>query len=233
MTRDEMLRIKWLRPILFNTEMILRILDGSKGITRRIIDRRILDYCCSIQDNGVPNVQRMYENAVYIVRDFCPYQPLDILYVRETWSETPAGYVYRADGNKKDHLGNRIIWHPSIHMPKAAARIFLKVTESRIERLQDISGQDVLLEGINSFVHPEADYFDMNQREAFEAFWNSTIRKSDLDSKGWAANPWVWVIRFEKIDVDEFTWELYYKNRVVEDTAKGIAMKLLIEKTNK
>lgn len=145
MTRNEMLGIRWLRPILFNTEMILRILDGSKGITRRIIDRRILGYCCSIQDNGVPNVQRMYENALYIVRDFCPYQPLDILYVREAWSETPSGYVYRADGNKEDYLGNRIIWHPSIHMPKAAARIFLKVTESRIERLQDISGRDVLL----------------------------------------------------------------------------------------
>lgn len=229
MTRNEILGIRWLRPILFNTEMILRILDGSKGVTRRIINKRILDYYCSIQDNGVPNVQRIYENAAYMVREFCPYQPLDILYVREAWSEMPAGYVYRADGNKKDHFGNRIIWHPSIHMPKAATRIFLKVTESRVERLQDINGRDVLLEGINSFVHPEADYFDMNQREAFEAFWNSTIRKPDLDSKGWAANPWVWVIRFEKIDVDEFTWELYYKNRIVEDTEKGRILKPLTE----
>lgn len=229
MARDEMLKIQWLRPILFNTEMVQAIVDNRKNCTRRIVDRRILGYCCSIQDNGVPNVQRIYERAADIVHYLCSYQPMDILYVREAWCETPSGYVYQADGNKTDYLGNKIIWHPSIHMPKAAARIFLKVTEIQIERLQDISGQDVLQEGINTFVHPRADYFDMNQREAYKALWDSTVRKSDLEAKGWEANPWVWVIRFEKIDVDELTWESYYKNCVVEDTAKGRIMRLLIE----
>lgn len=82
-------------------------------------------------------------------------------------------------------------------MPKEAARIWLKVTDVRVERLQDIDGKGVLKEGINSHVHPEADYFNGNQREMFAELWDSTIKKSDLDLYGWAANPWVWVIEFE------------------------------------
>ena len=94
-------------------------------------------------------------------------------------------------------------WRPSIHMPKAAARIRLKVTDVRVERLQDIDGQEVLKEGINSHVHPKADYFNMNQREAFEELWNFILKKADQDSYGWDANPWVWVIEFERCDKPE------------------------------
>lgn len=85
-------------------------------------------------------------------------------------------------------------------MPKAAARIWLKVTDVRVERLQDIDGQGVLKEGLNSPVHPKADYFNMNQREMFEDLWNSTIKKSDIERYGWEANPWVWVIEFERCE---------------------------------
>lgn len=88
-------------------------------------------------------------------------------------------------------------------MPKEAARIWLKVTDVRVERLQDINGQDVLKEGLNSHVHPQAFYFDCNQREMFENLWNSTIKKSDLDRYGWGANPWVWVIEFERCEKPE------------------------------
>lgn len=126
----------------------------------------------------------------------------DILYVRETWSEWTDGYVYKAwtspfpqPGRYSDKM---MIWHPSIHMPKEAARIWLKITEVRVERLQEMNGQDVLKEGINSHVHPEANYFDGNQREMFEELWNSTIKKSELNLYGWEANPWVWAIEFEK-----------------------------------
>ena len=94
-------------------------------------------------------------------------------------------------------------WHPSIHMPKVAARIWLKVTDVRSECLQDIDGKEVLKEGLNSLVHPKADYFNMNQREMFEDLWNSTIKKSDIERYGWDANPWVWVIEFERCEKPE------------------------------
>lgn len=139
-----------------------------------------------------------------MIRQKAPYQLEDILYVRETWSEWTDGYVYKAwtspfpqPGRYSDEM---MKWHPSIHMPKAAARIWLKVTDVRVERLQVIDGQGVLKEGLNSLVHPKADYFDINQREMFENLWNSTIKKSDQNIYGWEANPWVWVIVFEKCE---------------------------------
>ena len=88
-------------------------------------------------------------------------------------------------------------------MPKEAARIWLRVTDVRVERLQEMTGQDVLKEGLNSHVHPQASYFDGNQREMFEKLWNSTIKKSDLDRYGWDASPYVWVIEFERCEKPE------------------------------
>lgn len=133
----------------------------------------------------------------------CPICLGDILYVRETWYEDGYRFMYRADYSCtekffKGGCETKVKWHPSIHMPKEAARIFLKVTDVRVEQLQDMDGQDVLKEGVNSHVHPKADYFDMNQREMFKKLWNSTIKKSDFNRYGWDANPWVWVIEFER-----------------------------------
>lgn len=84
-------------------------------------------------------------------------------------------------------------------MPKKAARIWLKVTDVRVERLQEICGADLIKEGIDLF---QSSYV----RVAFDEFkniWNSTIKKSDLDRYGWEANPWVWVIEFERCDKPE------------------------------
>lgn len=100
-------------------------------------------------------------------------------------------YYYKADDNDF-----HCVWHPSIHMPKEAARIWLKVTDVRVERLQEISGEDLIKEGI--------DFFRSNYvRVAFDEYkniWNSTIKKSDIDRYGWDANPWVWVIEFERCE---------------------------------
>ena len=103
-------------------------------------------------------------------------------------------------------------WHPSIHMPKEAARIFLKVTGVRVEQLQDITIDQIVREGIYIDNTPP-DYvpsiltaytFDRNTycsspNLLFRKLWNSTIKKSDLDKYGWDANPWVWVIEFDRI----------------------------------
>ena len=128
-----------------------------------------------------------------------PYQPGDILYVRESYSELSFGYVYKADGENIDHLGNVIKWHPSIHMPKEAARIWLKVIDVRVERLQEMWASDVPKEGIFFTKPTTAD----GMLQAFADLWNSTIKKSDLDRYGWYANPWVWVIEFERCEKPE------------------------------
>lgn len=159
-----------------------------------------------------------------------PYKPGDILYVLETWTKECEKYYYRADFDSdyldpcetlsggypvscRNHPGcdgcmatsTRIRWHPSIHMPKEAARIWLKVTDVRVERLQDITDDGAKAEGATDnrgFIHsPENEYDRIHTaREHFIEIWGSTIKKSDLDRYGWDANPWVWVIEFERCE---------------------------------
>lgn len=102
----------------------------------------------------------------------------------------------------------RIRWHPSIHMPKEAARIWLKVTDVRVERLQEITEDGAKTEGAmdnRGFIHsPENEYDRIHTaREHFLEIWDSTIKKSDLDRYCWDANPWVWVIEFERCEPQE------------------------------
>jgi hypothetical protein len=111
-------------------------------------------------------------------------------------------------------------WHPSIHMPKEAARIWLKVDDVRVERLQDMKPIDVIKEGaypdcwdcLNTYSESGSQCCYGTEEQCgqcdevmmeWEKLWNSTIKKSDLDSYGWDANPWVWVIEFERCDKSE------------------------------
>lgn len=193
-----------IKPILFNTEMVRAILDGKKTCTRRIVKGAIPDDAMwgytMFTPKGCISCRGVYADE-YGEKFFrLPYQQGDILYVRETWCKgfwmnEKERYYYKADDNDF-----HCVWHPSIHMPKEAARIWLKVKDVRVERLHDITGKSVLREGINSHVHPDADYFDGNQREVFAELWDSTIKKSDIDRYGWDANPWVWVIEFERYE---------------------------------
>lgn len=189
-------------PILFNTEMVKAILNGKKTVTRRLVRKNDIEKLL----NSPFHEQHPEVTDIQIINKLCtpPYQHGDVLYVRETWcyhkdADKP-WYGYRADGDYRDI---DLKWKPSLHMPKEAARIWLKVTGVRVERLQDMNGQDVLKEGLNSLVHPKAFYFDMNQREMFERLWNSTIKKTEIDRFGWDANPYVWVIEFERCEKPE------------------------------
>lgn len=206
-------------PILFNTEMVRAILYGRKTCTRRIMK---------------PQPTAHYGTQCAKL----PYVPGDILYVRETWTEECGKYYYRSDYDS-DYLdpcetlsggypascrnypgcygctatSMRIHWHPSIHMPKEAARIWLKVTDIRAERLQEITEEQACMEGTNpwdevcyenngwhpTFSDPDSGG-DPNMVDGFHKLWNSTIKKSDIDRYGWKANPWVWVIEFERCD---------------------------------
>lgn len=181
-------------PILFNMKMVRAILDGRKSCTRRIIKP---------QPQGYFEVS---EEPLYIYdtdgkqgKITPPYQPGDILYVRETWKQAPNGYYYYEDW-QKDDIADVTKWKPSIHMPKEAARIWLKVTDVRVERLQEITRLSVQKEGIEVDPKECAGKFDFITELflLFQKLWDSTIKKSDLDSYGWDANPYVWVIEFER-----------------------------------
>ena len=201
-----------IKPILFNTEMVRAILDGRKTCTRRI--------CKDANECTVPDME--FYNAdrrTYAVHNFvdkehteqlstaertCPICTGDILYVRETWKKAPNGYYYYEDWQRND-IADVTKWKPSIHMPKEAARIWLKVTDVRVERLHEITEDGAKAEGAidnRGFIHsPENEYDRIHTaREHFIRIWNSTIKKSDLDRYGWDANPWVWVIEFERCE---------------------------------
>lgn len=226
MTREEILQIA--KPILFNTDMVQAILDDRKTTTRRLVKPRYRDdefgfRVVTNKATGVRYLEKTDENEMgfdtprYINP---PYQVGDILYVRETWQ-----YLYELDGNEQiiegteryyyaatdalhfdsyiDSRGMRhfnIPWRPSIHMPKEAARIFLRVTDVRVERLHNMTLDDFLSEGVvlrpEAFNDPDNAY--LQARKIFIGIWNPTTDK--LEYK-WEADPWVWVIEFERCEI--------------------------------
>lgn len=203
-----------IKPILFNTAMVRAILDGRKSCTRRIVKPQQLvgilpDKC----KNGAP--EEFLKQKKLMFKPYCdmtdielintaykaPYQPGDILYVRETWKQAPNGYYYYEDWQRND-IADITKWKPSIHMPKDAARIWLKVTDVRVERLQEITGLSIQKEGIEVEPNECTGKFDFISELflLFQRLWDSTIKKSDLNRYGWDANPYVWVIEFERCE---------------------------------
>lgn len=206
-------------PILFNTEMVRAILEGRKGATRRSVKGYIPDDAVwgytAFTPKGYISCRGTFADG-YGEKFFkLPCEPGNILYVRETWKKAPNGYYYYEDWQKND-IADITKWKPSIHMPKEAARIWLKVTDVRVERLQDITEEQACMEGTdpwdeacyeNNGWHPTLSDPDSggdpNMIDGFHKLWNSTIKKSDLDRYGWNANPWVWVIEFDRCEKPE------------------------------
>lgn len=201
-----------MKAILFSIEMVRAILEGRKTVTRRVIKPVALGMT---YEDGSPARKSLYT-------------PGDILYVRETWNY---GYCDTTDfefrynetffeelkpGSYKDsYLMPRyfyrtddldgivgIKWRPSIFMPRDAARIFLRVTDVRVERLQDITHSGIEKEGIVTKEHPGSPD-RVNPFFTFKSLWDSTIKHKDAALYGWDANPYVWVIEFEKISKEE------------------------------
>lgn len=200
-----------MKPILFNTNMVRAILEGRKTVTRRDPFQMPPDYsilkglyrdgkrrlCAIFQADGDPTTEAVYAR----------YDIGDILWVRETFvklPETPGGhfrpngvFYYKADQDKRPDKFRKNGWHPSIHMPREAARIFLRVTGVRVERLDDMNTDDVFMEG----VFPTSTFEHI--RDRWHQVWNSTIKPKDRTTYGWEANPWVWVIDFQRISNEE------------------------------
>lgn len=184
-----------IKPILFNTEMVRAILDGRKSCTRRLVkffsgeNPRWTGY---IKDGLM-----LYNGKNEPCIRKAPYQPGDTLYVRETWKKAPNGYYYYEDWQRGD-IADITKWKPSIHMPKEAARIWLRVTDVRVERLQEINAEGIRNEGISSMAVHVGD-MEIALKE-WKNLWNSTVKKSDINCYGWDANPWVWIIEFERCE---------------------------------
>lgn len=202
MTREEALKVA--KPILFNTDMVRAIQGGTKTVTRRVAfpNADLHEFKHKDYPNGWwyrGRVAKSWDSIVHCIEREkpCKYKIGDILYVRETWCKgkfrgEEEQYYYRAD-NKIPHCE----WHPSIHMPKEAARIFLRVTNVRVERLRNISNEDMVRDFA---LCPEA-VTAVGKDVLAKAAWNSTVKKSDLDKYGWDADPWVWVIEFERLEI--------------------------------
>lgn len=194
------------KPILFNTDMVQAILNDRKIETRRKAEflngknPNWTGYVC----NGLMLYNGTNEPCIRPPR----YKVGDYLYVRETWSPVhirQKRYIYKADADRGVGEGANlpIIWHPSIHMPKEAARIFLRVTDVQLERLKDMTLDNFLAEGVairpEAFNDPENAY--RQACEIFSSIWDSTIPKKDLDRYGFEANPWELAYRFERVEV--------------------------------
>lgn len=181
-------------PILFNTEMVLAIENGKK-VTRRCIKPQPEAFGKAfVLSDGIYAKNAVAKNG--------PYRKGDILYVRETYAQIKDGYVYKANFIKDDTKDN-IKWKPSIHMPKEAARIWIKVTNVRFERLNDISEEEAIAEGANLKHGKNIGVQEKMARSAIERFaeiWDSTMKESELGTYGWNANPYVWTIEFERCE---------------------------------
>lgn len=180
------------RPILFNTEMVRAILDGTKTRTRRIAKPQPETFKC-----GVPfTVAGLPTSPLK-----CPLgETGDRLWVRETWfperldwREAPCEVRYRADGSKTPFAKP---WRPSIHMPRWASRITLEITGVRIERLQNISDGEAKREGFQGGHGSIPGYlYNATPVEHFIHVWSEIYGEGSFEN-----NPWVWVIEFRRTE---------------------------------
>jgi hypothetical protein len=184
------------RPILFSGPMIRAILEGRKTQTRRIVNPQPFTF--PKQHPGQREIIREIE------RKGNRYgQPGERLWVRETWRQFGAQHLYRADFEPGKDV---CAWKPSIHMPRFACRLLLEITSIRVERLQSISENDAVAEGIEPLAHLDIkkygwrfkDYIGSSACLPIASF--QTLWQSINGPESWNQNPWVWVIEFKRIE---------------------------------
>ena len=172
------------RPILFSGAMVRAILEGRKTQTRRPIKPQP-DWTTRQWESTT--VTKAWESGFVDVK--CPYgAPGDQLWVRENFAygTQPKQAFYRVD--RLPGHANTLKWRPSIFMPRWASRIMLKITDVRVERLQEISHDDVEAEGASNAV---------NNENFWPKRWDAIY---DKRSFGWETNPWVWVVEFQRLE---------------------------------
>lgn len=211
-----------MKPILFNTGMVRGVDAGIKTVTRRVVKEPWY-----IEDAEVSRVSGL---AMHIGTNRThmmpypdqPYRPGDILYVRETWSPVfvrPKRYLYKADAEIGMGEGTNlpIKWRPSIHMPKEAARLFLRVAGLKVQRVQDITDEEARREGCagradfrriwnGCYAKPRPVKGEDGKIDHYESWpWEDIRETRTHKGKPWhvIGNPWVWVIEFQRITKEE------------------------------
>ena len=215
-----------LKLILFSTEMVNAILDGRKTQTRRVVKKDISNQFDVDVDGTAYAYIEPETGDHYKPVEISRIRPSDILWVRETWQTVPAesgdgyAYVYKASSNGQDWATNTEgwKWRPSIYMPKEAARVFLRVKDVRVERVQEIDTDDAIAEGCSGVPCDCLQFgrgwmgcescMNTGWQEPpiveFMQLWDSINSKRGFS---WDINPWVWPITFERTDKPEF-WPL-------------------------
>lgn len=203
MTKQEIL--KNAKPILFNGEMVRAILDGRKTVTRRVLgEKQWLDKKWGLDREPYAKGNKWFydeqtkvdESQTHELKS--RHQSGDFLYVRETFNSDWCDHtIYKADGGSAKEAGYSAEpkWHPSIHMPKEAARIFLRVTGVKVERLQDITEEQAKAEGAKAYGRNNCS--GTSARIAFAEIWDKTVSEKQYE---FFSNPWVWAYEFERLE---------------------------------
>ena len=197
-----------MKPIIMSTEDVRALLDGRKTMTRTPIKHQPDK---SAQFMRISCGRACFETDIDIWNMMLPCKPGDVLWVRETWGDYGGGtgyYVYRADyphdakgyWYEKEHINwcDLPDWRSPVTMPREAARLLLRVTDVRVERVQDITVDDAGREGFEGFHHKNPTLGNLP-----EIVWNF---KNEWDSRnakrgyGWDTNPFCWVIEFECVE---------------------------------
>lgn len=218
-------------PILFSTPMVKATLGDIKEVTRRTqgleeININPNDWQFEWADFSLKypwrftqisslNEKSLSEKNFYQAEAKCKYGKVgDILWVRETFHEDKAGYLYKADYSPEalrivqTNPITKMKWKPSIFMPKDACRLFLEITSIKVKRLHDISEEDAIKEGakpcsdelsmenrLNNYNNPSNATYPLVYVVGFKNLW-----KSINGEASWNLNPWVWVIGFKKVE---------------------------------
>jgi hypothetical protein len=216
------------RPILFSGPMVRAILDGRKRQTRRVVKSQPPEWAICAEehmDGWFFHDKHGDTEDLWFYPDYesaglqCPQgKPGDRLWVRETfrawreigerggeWDLCEGPLVPEFPGDAfdyaADHVGSRFPWRPSVHMPRWASRITLEITGMRVERLHELSEADALAEGCEARRSNDGydidPFHDMSASDSFAELWESINGPCS-----WAANPWVWVIEFKRLEVN-------------------------------
>ena len=210
MTRAELLA-SCRRGILFSTPMVQAIYSDQKTRTMRVMNPQpaLSDFY------GIPayefkghyyfNDEGPYIARKHFAHDWAMLKPGDIVYVRETWQYLEGaighGYAYKAGGGVFNDLGE---WRPSIFMPKAAARGFLRITGVRVQRPQELTAKEIFAEGVSCGSQDVCGVLcgmcANGPQEMWRKLWDDINFKRGY---GWGVNPWCFTYLVERVVPDD------------------------------
>lgn len=191
------------KPVIFNTDDVCAIITGRKTVMRQVVKpqppKDAVGYFERCDDGSYAMKLANYDN-IYDYNVMPLYMVGDILYVREAWSNDTFKYLipryaYKADYTEKMQQYCGLKWRSPVNMPKQAVRLFLRITDVHIERIQSISDIDM----VRDFCRCTEAVTPQLKASLAEACWNESLNKKNLTQYAWSKNPYVFVYEFEKL----------------------------------